>query len=152
MNRLLCAASLLALIVPAVAAAQQQDDGHKGGQHSARPQNAPGHGQTQAPAHGQMPQSRPGRPAGPQNVAPARPAPSMASRPGRPQQSAIANHTTVQSYRRTGARAANIRPVQAPSFQYPRGYHYRRWSVGLILPSIFLTNYYFYNDWSALGA
>ena len=54
--------------------------------------------------------------------------------------------------RRYGARQSNVQPVRAPAFRYPRGYNYRRWSVGLILPSIFLTNYYFYNDWAAVGA
>ncbi|HEX3422952.1 MAG TPA: RcnB family protein [Sphingomicrobium sp.] len=36
-------------------------------------------------------------------------------------------------------------------FHYPRGYSYRRWGIGAILPHIFLSNYYYWNDWSALG-
>jgi Ni/Co efflux regulator RcnB len=36
-------------------------------------------------------------------------------------------------------------------FRYPRGYSYRRWGIGAFLPHIFLSNYYYWNDWSALG-
>lgn len=53
---------------------------------------------------------------------------------------------------RSGARSSNVQAVRAPEFRYPRGYNYRRWSVGLILPSIFLTNQYYYNGWATLGA
>jgi Ni/Co efflux regulator RcnB len=45
-----------------------------------------------------------------------------------------------------------VRRVRAPSFRYPGGYSYRRWNIGLILPSIFLSNSYFYNSWATVGA
>ncbi len=42
-------------------------------------------------------------------------------------------------------------PVSAPQYRYPRGYGYRRWNPGLILPSIFLSSGYYYNNYAALG-
>ena len=45
----------------------------------------------------------------------------------------------------------NRPPVSAPHYRYPRGYNYRRWSIGLLLPSIFLNSNYYYNDYSRLG-
>ncbi len=43
------------------------------------------------------------------------------------------------------------RQVHAPPFAYPRGWGYRRWAVGTVLPPIFLVPYYYYTDWAALG-
>lgn len=40
--------------------------------------------------------------------------------------------------------------VRAPRFVYPRGYSYRRWSVGAFLPLLFLSDLY-YVDWEYLG-
>ena len=42
-------------------------------------------------------------------------------------------------------------PVQAPQYRYPRGYNYRRYNAGLILPSIFLASTYYYSNYAALG-
>jgi Ni/Co efflux regulator RcnB len=41
--------------------------------------------------------------------------------------------------------------VHLAPFVYPRGFAYRRWAVGGVLPAIFLTQAYFYNDWAGLG-
>jgi len=41
--------------------------------------------------------------------------------------------------------------VHGPAFHYPRGWHYRVWAIGAILPPIFLTSEYYYDDYSALG-
>ncbi|HEX3406360.1 MAG TPA: hypothetical protein VHS81_03905, partial [Caulobacteraceae bacterium] len=41
--------------------------------------------------------------------------------------------------------------IHGPVFHYPAGWAARRWVVGAVLPSIFLTNLYFYDDWAALG-
>ena len=40
--------------------------------------------------------------------------------------------------------------VRAPRFVYPRGYAYRRWTIGAILPSLFLTEPY-YVDYDYIG-
>jgi Ni/Co efflux regulator RcnB len=45
-----------------------------------------------------------------------------------------------------------VRPIRGPVFHYPRGYRYRRWGIGLILPSIFLSSSYYYNNWASIGA
>jgi len=41
--------------------------------------------------------------------------------------------------------------AHGPAFHYPRGWHYRRWVVGAILPSLFLSTDYFYDNYGALG-
>ena len=43
------------------------------------------------------------------------------------------------------------RGVHGPLFRYPPGFHYRRWSTGLILPPIFLSSPYYYDDYAPLG-
>jgi hypothetical protein len=41
--------------------------------------------------------------------------------------------------------------IYAPAFVYPPGWTYRRWPVGAVLPAVFLTRTYYYNDYGALG-
>lgn len=41
--------------------------------------------------------------------------------------------------------------MPAPRWRYPPGYNYRRWSPGLFLPSLFLTQTYFYDDYWRMG-
>lgn len=153
MNRLLCAASIIACAAPAVAVAQPNDNHQHQGQHGGRPQNAGG-GARQAP-------NTSGRPGGQHQQAQMAPQPHMApqaqsapTRPSRGARETVNGGPRIYSApgQHATARSANIQPVHAGTFRYPRGYHYRRWSVGLVLPTIFLTNYYFYNDWAALGA
>lgn len=184
MKRLLCAVSMLALVVPGVAMAQnQQNDRHRA-QRPERPGNPNGNAQRPnrpgRPDHGsptiqRVPNAgghRPGmRP--PSNERPTiQPVPSRpdhrhdnANRPGRPTIQPVPgrpNHRPPNAERpgrpsiqpipnRPGHRPPNFRPIHRPGFHYPRGYHYRRWSIGLILPSIFLSNYYYFNDWGAVG-
>jgi Ni/Co efflux regulator RcnB len=52
---------------------------------------------------------------------------------------------------RPGSRPRNFHPIRVSAFRYPRGYHYRRFRTGLLLPRLFLSSYYFFNDWGALG-
>jgi Nickel/cobalt transporter regulator len=42
-------------------------------------------------------------------------------------------------------------PVHLAPFVYPRGWGYRRWAVGVVLPPIFLAPDYYYADWEGLG-
>jgi Nickel/cobalt transporter regulator len=44
-----------------------------------------------------------------------------------------------------------INRVHLAPFVYPRGWTYRRWAVGAILPPLFLAPAYYYTDWAALG-
>ena len=48
-------------------------------------------------------------------------------------------------------RGNTITRVHATPFVYPRGYSYRRWGIGGILPALFLAQAYWYADWAALG-
>jgi hypothetical protein len=53
---------------------------------------------------------------------------------------------------RPGAgRPPQFRPVHGRPFRYPHGYRYRRWTIGLLLPHLFLSSPYFYDDYWALG-
>jgi Ni/Co efflux regulator RcnB len=36
-------------------------------------------------------------------------------------------------------------------YRYPPGFAYRRWAAGAILPSVFLSSAYFYDNYPALG-
>lgn len=54
-------------------------------------------------------------------------------------------------YRIGAGRPPGFQRYRAPAFYYPRGYGYRRWTPGLILPSIFLGSAYYWNDWGPLG-
>lgn len=62
-------------------------------------------------------------------------------------------HSTVQrrAQRSAGYHPAHVTRVHATTFRYPSGYRYQRWSAGGILPSIFLSNSYYYNNWYDLG-
>ena len=43
-------------------------------------------------------------------------------------------------------------PSYRPSpYRYPRGYGYRRWSIGSILPSILFGSSYYFNDYAQFG-
>lgn len=58
----------------------------------------------------------------------------------------------VRPPHRPGAgRPPSFRPIRGPIFRYPRGYRYRRWAIGLILPRLFLSNSYYYDNWAPLG-
>ena len=41
--------------------------------------------------------------------------------------------------------------IRGPSFFYPPGYAYQRWTVGLLLPAIFLSQTYYNDGYAALG-
>lgn len=41
--------------------------------------------------------------------------------------------------------------MRGPAFRYPRGYGYQRWTIGALLPGIFLGSTYYFDDWRGLG-
>ncbi|HWA04616.1 MAG TPA: RcnB family protein [Rhizomicrobium sp.] len=41
--------------------------------------------------------------------------------------------------------------IHGPAFRYPRGWRYRRWAIGAILPALFLANEYYYDDYASAG-
>jgi Ni/Co efflux regulator RcnB len=161
MKRLLCAVAVIALMAPTAAISQTQNT----------VQNRSGPGRHQGrPATGQ-PQNRPSRPAGERpNMRPSRPATRPASptgerpntthprtRPTRPagerpntRPSRPTTRETTRVYQ-PGHRPSSYHRIRAPAFRYPRGYSYRRWRTGSILPRLFLSSIYFWTDWAALG-
>jgi Ni/Co efflux regulator RcnB len=180
MKKLLLAASVIALIAPDIALAQQQPEPPRQGATRPAPGNGqampprPGNGgpQIQPPRPGNGgpqiqpprpgtggPQIQPPRPVGPQPPRPPRPGnggPQIqpprpgngGTRPPRPVRPIV---LPGRPHRPGAGRPPNFRPIHGPSFRYPHGYRYRRWSIGLILPSLFLTNAYYYNNYASLG-
>lgn len=58
----------------------------------------------------------------------------------------------VNTPHRPGAGRPNtFRPMRAPPFRYPHGYGYRRWRVHMILPAIFLSSAYLFQDYAMIG-
>lgn len=41
--------------------------------------------------------------------------------------------------------------IRGSGFNYPGGYSYRRWGAGQILPFLFLSPQYYFNDWRTYG-
>ncbi|OYY91878.1 MAG: hypothetical protein B7Y45_02265 [Sphingomonas sp. 28-66-16] len=58
---------------------------------------------------------------------------------------------SVPTYRGHGRHSGRFQRQHAAPFRYPRGYGHRRWSVGLLLPRIFLGSRYYYSDYRAFG-
>ena len=48
-------------------------------------------------------------------------------------------------------RGHTVERVHIAPFIYPRGWGYRRWVVGAVLPPLFLVPAYYYADWAGLG-
>lgn len=44
-----------------------------------------------------------------------------------------------------------VNRIRGPRFVWPRGYHYRHWSVGYRLPGAFLAAQFFFDDFLSLG-
>ena len=161
MKPLLLVTALAALLAPQATQAQSekhQQQQNRGHADRAAPESR---GARSAPAARAQP-ARP-QPAQPtrsqiQSRAPNRAASPPARRPSvisvQRERNSVANtHTIIpsrnQSY--TSAAPSNFRPQRATSFRYPRGYRYQRWSVGRLLPSIFLSPSYYYDGYASFG-
>jgi Ni/Co efflux regulator RcnB len=137
MKRLLCAVAAIAMIVPGVAAGQPQGSQQDRSRPDRKPQTKPAR-----PGHNRP---QPGRP----SIQPVRP-PHNGNRPGHRPPITIQPIKPTKPYR-PGHRPPTFRPIHRPGFHYPHGYRYRRWHIGLVLPHIFLSHYYYVNDWNLLG-
>lgn len=125
----------VSLLLPSLALAQPNMNG--------RPDNRPGGPGGPGNRPGGPGDNRPGRPGGPGGPG-NRPGGPGDNRPGRP---GMRPPPRPQfSWR---GRAYDRRP--GPAFFYPRGYAYRRWAVGAVLPGLFLSTTYFFDDWRGLG-
>lgn len=160
MKRLLCAVAAIAMMAPTATAAQRQNnrpDKNRTEQSrpaKQRPENRPSKPSRpeNRPMKPNRPENRPMKPTRPENrpAKPTRPEnrPMKPTRPGRPE---IQPTKPARPVYRPGHRPSTYHRIRARPFHYPRGYRYRRWGIGLILPHIFLSNYYYWNDWAALG-
>jgi Ni/Co efflux regulator RcnB len=81
-----------------------------------------------------------------------RPAPNPGHRPIRPPPSRPRppawGHRPPHHFLSQGRWRPSIR---GPVFRYPPGFAYRRWITGAILPPVFLSAPYFYDNYPALG-
>ncbi|WP_293883282.1 RcnB family protein, partial [Sphingomonas sp.] len=162
MKKLLLAVGVFALVAPDIALAQQQQQSERSREGATRPMR-PGAGgpQVQPPRPGAGgAQIQPPRPVGPQpprpprpgnggpQIQPPRPGNGVRPRPPRPPRPIV---LPGRPHRPGAGRPHGFRPIHGPSFRYPHGYRYRRWTVGLLLPSLFLSTTYYYNNYAALG-
>lgn len=154
-KRLLVATVLLSLFASDIAKAQQDrpDRGRPGGQPGAghvggRPGGGQRPGGGERPGPGTRPSpDRPGsggpqiQPPRPGRPTPPRPQPPRPDRPSRPR----------PPHRPGSGRPPHFRPLHGSPFRYPHGYGYRRWTIGLLLPSLFRSSSYYYDGYAALG-
>jgi Ni/Co efflux regulator RcnB len=126
MSKILSIAIAAALLATATAIAQDQPN--RPGDRGPRPDTP--QGSNRPPPN---PGHRPGRPPPPPRPGP-RP-PSWGHRP-------------PHHYLSGGRWRPSLR---GPGYTYPPGFRYRRWMAGAILPSVFLSSAYFYNNYPALG-
>jgi len=157
MKRLLLVGSAVLLILPDLVLAQASNrlppgattkPGPGGPQiQPPRPQppqpprpRPPGNGgpQIQPPRPGNGgPQIQPPRPVRPQ---PPRPKPPL-PRPPKP----------PKPHRPGAGKPPNFRPIHRPGWNYPRGWGYRHWAIGLLLPRLFFATTYYYDNWWEMG-
>jgi Ni/Co efflux regulator RcnB len=161
MKRILAIATAFCFALPAIAAAQPDHRGKPGDHkppmtkpamgakpvgppkppgHNNRPKPPPGHGaiKPRPPSNGHKP-----RP--PQHRPPIAKPPKPRPPSWRPPQ--WHKPRSAQWY----WRGKWVNRVRGPAFHYPMGWSYRYWTVGDILPALFLTSTYYYDDVSALG-
>ena len=110
-----------------------------------RPPRPGGPGGVRPPGTGgpaiQPPRPGPGRP----EIRP--PRPERPRPPGRPGHGS----NRPRPPHRPGYRPPNFRPIHRPGFHYPAGYGYRRWTIGLLLPRLFLSPTYYFDDYANYG-
>jgi Ni/Co efflux regulator RcnB len=141
-KRLLLLTTSLALVLPAAAIAQD----HRPPQHGQSGHRPPAH---KPPAH-RPPAHKPPVARPPAHRPPAARPPAHRPPAARPP----AHRPPVArppAHRPGAGRPPHFRPVHRPAFRYPHGYAYRRWNIGVFLPSLFLSSNYYYDDWAPLG-
>ncbi|PXA87878.1 hypothetical protein DMC47_31065 [Nostoc sp. 3335mG] len=76
----------------------------------------------------------------------------MKPAPGRPQPGRPGNgHHKPRPPHNPGFRPPNFKPIHRPGWHYPPGYQYRRWTIGLLLPHLFLSSAYYFDDYANYG-
>jgi Ni/Co efflux regulator RcnB len=133
MKKQMFAMTIGLLFVPPMAQAQQ-------------PQPVQARPQVQQPRPG-GPAIQPTRPGGPQ-IQPPRPGGGGSVQPPRP------DRPRPPTDHRPGYQRPphhQIKPIRGKKYHYPRGYHYQRWTIGLLLPAVFLSSTYYYDSYSHFG-
>jgi Ni/Co efflux regulator RcnB len=158
MKRLLCAVAALAMMTPQVAAAQSHGR-DKGKTHKAeRTQTKKTTSQSRsAPARAQRTQVT--RTTRVRQSTQTRARSNPVVRTTRVTRQTVVARPTVRAnarvqtrtQRRAGYHPAQVRRVHATTYRYPRGYSYRRWNSGSILPRLFRSSAYYYTNWYSLG-
>ena len=140
----------MALLASSVAMAEDQgprpDDRGRPGD-----QQRPG---SNRPAQQQRPESgRPGgdRPSGDRPSGGDRPEAASAHRPAAPRPSIARPPYGRRPPHRFLSGGGWHHSIRGPAFRYPPGFSYRAWTTGSILPSVFLTPSYFFDDYAPLG-
>ncbi|WP_028969936.1 RcnB family protein [Sphingomonas sp. URHD0057] len=134
----------------------------------AAAQTRPAQPQTQPTRPGKVRPARPAKPTRP-TTKPSRPGAHRPTRPDRPQIQPVRptkpvrptrpDRPSIQPVRPTKpARPGYNRPhqyqfkrIRAKHYRYPRGYHYRLWAVGHILPALLFSSAYYYDDYHHVG-
>ena len=144
MKRILAIVTALCFAFPAIASAQQDHRGKPAHGHKppmtkpavgAKPVGPPPGGHKPRPPHHRPPHHRP------PVVKPSKPRPPS----WRPPQwhKPRPNHWYW--------RGRWVNRIRGPVYHYPRGYAYRYWTIGDILPALFLSSVYYYDDAARLG-
>jgi hypothetical protein len=140
MKRSLIVAAALGLLLPGVAAAQQPQT-----------PEPPRPGERPAPQAPRPAAPRPpGRPAPP---APRPPAvrPPLAGRPMDRRGPPVYVRPLPPRGNQFWHRGQYYGRIQGPPFVYPRGYGYRRWAIGAVLPPLLFAPSYYYSGYAQLG-
>ncbi len=162
MKRLLIIAAAASILLPSLSLAQpgRPDNGNRpdrpdnGGPGNGGPggngPGKPGGGRPDRPVT--LPAPVPGKPG--DNNRPGRPG-GPGDRPGRPDRPNPGGPGMRPPPRPGGPqfswRGRYFNPIRGSAWRYPSGYSYRRWSIGALLPSLFLASTYYYDDWRGLG-
>ena len=138
MLRVLAIAVIFALAAPSMAAAEPNDPHHKdqksGGQPRGTQQNTPQGGNKPTGAKPFVqPQNNFRQTVQPQHGP------------------VITPQTLGPSKPQFTHRGRAFNRVHLAPFAYPSGWGYRRWTVGVMLPSVFLAPTYYYTDWDSIG-
>ena len=136
-KRLLLLSTGLLLVLPAIANAQAH-----------RPTPQPTHG-ARPPAQ-RPPAHRPPAHKPPAHKPPAHRPPVARPPAHRPPAARPPVHRPRPPHRPGAGRPPHFRPIHRPVFHYPHGWAYRRWAIGVVLPRLFLSNSYYFDNYADL--
>lgn len=158
MKRSLLLTAALLIVLPDIASAQAPQDNRD--RRPPQVNNRPGPGRPSAGSPQRPDRPNPGRPGSggpttrpmPPHVQPVRPGRPQIQppRPGQPNRP-VPSRPRPPQHRPGAGRPPHFRPIPGRPFHYPSGYRYRHWSIGLLLPHLFLSSPYYYDDYYSLG-